>query len=108
MRQTLKLVPLLLVLLAAIPAQAAEFRILIKNNRFDPAELTVPAGERIKLIIVNQDASAEEFESKDLRREKIVAGNSEMKLWVGPLPVGEYGFFGEFHQDTAQGKLIAK
>ena len=66
------------------------------------------AGVRVKLVIDNQDASAEEFESRDLRREKLVAGKSRGFVWVGPLPKGEYGFYGEFHQDTAQGKLIAK
>jgi hypothetical protein len=89
-------------------AKAEDYVLVIKNHRFQPAELTVPADKRIKLTIDNQDATAEEFESHDLRREKIIPGNSKASVWVGPLPAGEYGFFGEFHEDTAQGKLIAK
>jgi len=97
--------------LAGGPVQAAdehERTIVIEGHAFDPAVVEVPAGVRVKLIIDNRDAAAEEFESRDLRREKVIPGKSKASLWVGPLPKGVYGFFGEFHQDTAQGKLIAK
>lgn len=101
---------LILALTLSLPAMAESeaYVIVIKNHRFEPSELTLPAGQRIKLTIHNRDATAEEFESKDLRREKIIAGNSSASVWVGPLPAGEYGFFGEFHEETAQGRLIAK
>jgi plastocyanin len=89
-------------------ADAQNFVIVIKNHRFEPAELVVPAGERVKLVVHNQDSTPEEFESHDLRREKIIPGGRKATIWVGPLPAGEYGFFGEFNQDTALGKLIAK
>lgn len=87
---------------------AKEFTIIIKDHRFEPAELTVPAGQRVKLVIDNRDSTPEEFESLDLRREKIVPGGSKASIWIGPLPPGTYGFFGEFNEKTAQGKLIAK
>lgn len=87
---------------------AAEYTLVLKNHRFEPSELMVPAGKRVKLVIDNRDATAEEFESHDLRREKIVPGNSKGVVWVGPLPAGKYHFYGEFHEDTAQGNLIAK
>lgn len=93
---------------AARAAEAGEYVIVIKDHRFEPATITVPAGTRVKLVIDNRDATPEEFESLDLRREKIVPGNSKGTVWVGPLPPGEYGFFGEFHQGTAKGTLIAK
>lgn len=99
---------LALSLLGPALVQAEDYLLVIKNHRFQPAEVHVPAGKRVKLVIHNQDATAEEFESHDLRREKIIPGNTKVSVWVGPLPAGEYGFFGEFHQDTAQGKLIAK
>lgn len=81
---------------------------MIKDHRFRPEVVEVPAGQRVKLVIDNQDATVEEFESLDLRREKIVPGKSKGTVWVGPLPKGEYGFFGEFHAKTARGKLVAK
>lgn len=89
-------------------AQTPEYTIVIKEHRFQPAELAVPAGQRIKLVIDNQDATPEEFESKQLRVEKIVPGGTKGTVTVGPLKPGSYPFFGEFHEDTAQGKLHAK
>jgi hypothetical protein len=101
---------LLLALFVAMPvmARAEDYVLVIKDHRYTPSELVLPAGERVKLTIHNQDDSAEEFESKDLRREKIIAGNSSGDVWVGPLPAGEYHFVGEFHEETAYGKLIVK
>lgn len=89
-------------------ARADDYVLTIKNHRFSPEELVVPVGERVKITIHNQDDTAEEFESKDLRREKIIAGNSTAIVWIGPLTAGEYGFVGEFNEDSAKGKLIAK
>lgn len=97
-------------LLASLPALAADnqFNLVIKNHRFQPEQLTVPAGKRIKLIVDNQDPTPEEFESHSLRREKVIPGNSKGTVWIGPLPAGNYGFFGDFHQATAKGQIIAK
>lgn len=89
-------------------AQSEEHVLVISNHRFSPETLTVPANQRLQLIIDNRDPTVEEFESYDLRREKLIPGNSKATVWVGPLPKGEYSFFGEFHPDTAQGKLIAR
>lgn len=82
--------------------------IVIRNHMFEPSELVVPAGKKIKLTVKNEDKTPEEFESIDLKREKIVAGNSKTIISFGPLKPGEYKFFGEFHEDTAQGKIIVK
>ncbi len=97
-------------LAAGLPgvAAGADYSLAIEGHRFQPATLAVPAGERVKLVIDNRDATPEEFESHDLRREKVVPGGGRVSVWMGPLPKGEYGFYGEFHQSTAQGKLIAK
>ena len=92
----------------AAGADTPEFTITIKNHRFEPAEITVPAGKRVKLIIDNQDPTAEEFESHELKREKVIAGHSKGTVWVGPLKPGTYPFVGEYHEETAKGRLIAK
>ncbi|HVT34870.1 MAG TPA: cupredoxin domain-containing protein [Nevskiaceae bacterium] len=86
----------------------AEFTLTIRDHKFEPAELTVPAGQKIKLTVKNEDATAEEFESHELNREKVIVGKSSGTVYVGPLSAGSYPFFGDFNQDTAQGKLIAK
>ena len=89
-------------------ADDAEARLVIRNHRFEPAELAVPAGKKVKLTIENEDATAEEFESYELNREKVVPAKGKVTLYVGPLKPGRYPFFGDFHKDTAQGVLIAQ
>ncbi|RCS58373.1 cupredoxin domain-containing protein [Parvibium lacunae] len=82
--------------------------IVIKNHRFEPNVVRVPAGQRVQLLIDNQDDSAEEFESYSLRVEKIIPAKSKTKLSIGPLKPGKYVFFGEFNPSTATGQLIAE
>ena len=89
-------------------AQDADVRLVIRDHKFVPAEVTVPAGRKIKLVIENQDATAEEFESYELNREKVVPPKGQVSIFVGPLKPGRYPFFGDFHKDTATGVLIAK
>jgi len=84
------------------------FEIVIKDHKFTPSTLEVPAGKKIKLIVKNQDPTPEEFESYELNREKVIAGNSQAIIFIGPLDPGVYPFFGEFNPATAQGKIIAK
>lgn len=101
---------LLILLLLPIATFAADvdYTIVIKDHHFQPAELIVPASKKIKLLIENQDATPEEFESHSLNREKIIAGNGKAIIYIGPLEVGRYQYFGEFNEATAQGLLIAK
>ena len=89
-------------------AAAAEYEIVIENHLFSPSQLEVTAGEKHRLIVINKDATPEEFESYELNREKIVAGNSRVIIFLPPLDAGEYPFFGEFNEATAQGRLIVK
>jgi plastocyanin len=85
-----------------------EFTLTIKDHKFEPAELAVPAGQKVKLKVVNADATPEEFESYELNREKVIPGGATATIFVGPLKPGTYPFFGEFNPKTAQGKLIVK
>lgn len=89
-------------------ADGVQATIAIRDHKFEPAELAVPAGVKIRLSIENHDATPEEFESHELNREKIVVGNGTITVFVGPLEAGRYPFFGDFHQETAQGVLVAK
>ena len=101
---------MLLAFVAAGAAQAAppEFTLTIKDHKFEPAELVVPAGEKVKIKVVNADPTPEEFESHELNREKVIPGNTTATIFVGPLDPGTYPFFGEFNPKTAQGTLVAK
>ncbi|MEN9460918.1 MAG: hypothetical protein RIS84_938 [Pseudomonadota bacterium] len=103
----------LLALSSAMFANAASaedkvFKLVIKNHKFEPAEITVPAGVKIQLNVKNLDSTAEEFESHELNQEKVIAGGQEVMLHIEPLKAGRYPFVGEFNEDTAKGVLIAK
>ncbi len=89
-------------------AQTPVFEIEIREHLFFPAELEIPANQKVKLIIYNRDATPEEFESYELNREKVIVGNSQGVVFIGPLKPGEYPFFGEFNLKTALGKIIVK
>jgi hypothetical protein len=85
-----------------------EFNLTIKDHRFSPAELTVPTGKKIKLVVNNLDSTPEEFESYPLNREKVIAGNTKATIYVGPLTPGKYPYFGDFNQGTARGVIVAE
>jgi len=84
------------------------FEIEIRDHLFFPDEIVIPANTKVKLLIRNLDPTPEEFESYELNREKVIAGNSQAVIFIGPLPAGEYPFFGEFYPRTAQGKVLAE
>jgi len=100
----------LCLLAAAATAFAAEpeFALTIRDHRFTPAEVHIPAGQKIRLVVDNQDATPEEFDSHALNREKVIPGRSKAVIFVGPLAPGRYPFMGEFNAATAQGAVIAK
>ncbi len=101
---------LLLALLLPLSSYAADevYSLVIKEHRFQPAEVIIPAGKKVKLLIENQDATPEEFESHSLNREKVIAGKSKATIYIGPLNPGRYTFEGEFNPKTAQGVIIAQ
>lgn len=93
---------------ASVPAAAQEFNLVIRDHKFEPQEIRVPAGKRVTIYITNEDASAEEFESRTLKIEKVIPGKSKGLVRIGPLAPGRYEFIGEFHADTAKGVVIAE
>jgi Cupredoxin-like domain len=100
----------LVVAAAFVPVElrAQDFTITIKNHRFTPSELKVPANKRIQLTVVNDDPTPEEFESKEMKVEKVIPGKSKGVVRIGPLAPGRYPFFGEFNEATAKGTVIAE
>jgi plastocyanin len=94
----------------ALPVVAAddEFRLVIQDHKFQPNEVIVPAGKKVKLIVENRDSTPEEFESRALNREKVIAGKSTATIFIGPLKSGRYSFVGEYNEKTAQGVIIVQ
>jgi plastocyanin len=89
-------------------AAEPEVSLVIKGHRFEPAEIKVPAGQRIKLVVHNQDSTPEEFESHSLNREKVIPGGAKATIFIGPLKPGRYTFFGEYNEATAKGAVVAR
>jgi hypothetical protein len=89
-------------------AETPSYTLTLKNHVFEPTTLEVPADTKVKLIVKNEDPTPAEFESDDFKREKIISGNAQATILVGPLKAGEYKFFDEFNEKTAQGTLVVK
>ncbi|HTK85159.1 MAG TPA: cupredoxin domain-containing protein [Patescibacteria group bacterium] len=89
-------------------ARADDYVLTIRDHHFTPPVLEIPSNQKIKLIVDNKDATAEEFESYELNREKVVDGNSKITVFIGPLDPGTYPYFGDFHKDVATGKIVVK
>lgn len=85
-----------------------QVEVILKDHRFTPSEIRVPAGKRTQLLIKNQDATADEFDSTALKVEKVIGGGTEGTVRLRALDPGRYPFVGEFHADTAQGVVIAE
>ena len=108
-RATLAALLIASVLLVPIVAVAADdIPLTIENNRFQPEEIKVRAGEGFVLVITNKDKKAEEFESKDLRIEKVIPSGKTVRLKMPALKAGTYGFVGEYNEKTAKGRIIAE
>jgi plastocyanin len=99
---------LILAMATSASAQDPAFTLVIKDHQFQPTEIEVPAGQKITLTVKNNDSTPEEFESTELRREKVVAGGEQITVYIGPLKPGKYEFFGDFNPKTARGHIIAK
>lgn len=84
------------------------FNLVIRAGRFLPEAIEVPANTKFRLLIKNEGPGAEEFESIELRKEKVLAPGASSFLIFQPMKPGTYKFFGEFHPETAQGRFIAK
>lgn len=110
MRTLIALAGLAAVLALAAPhgAQAQELTLTLKDHKFTPTEIKVPANKRVQLTVVNDDPTPEEFDSSDLKVEKVIPGKSKGIVRIGPLKPGKYNFIGEYHEETAKGVVIAE
>jgi hypothetical protein len=93
----------------SVPGIAADpqVTISIKDHKFDPGDVPIPAGVKVELVIKNEQAVNAEFESTVLHREKIVPAGRQVSVFVGPLGPGTYEFFDDFNRATT-GRLVVK
>ncbi|MCY0387787.1 cupredoxin domain-containing protein [Robbsia sp. Bb-Pol-6] len=91
----------------AVAADLPTFALELNDGKLTPARIQVPAQTRIKIEITNAGKGAAEFESIQLRKEKVLAPGAKSFVVIAPLSPGEYKFFDDFHQ-SAQGVIVAK
>ncbi|WP_232787890.1 cupredoxin domain-containing protein [Paraglaciecola sp. MB-3u-78] len=89
-------------------AAVAEYQVQLKDHLFFPSQITIPANQKVKLVIHNQDDTPEEFDSFSLNRDKVIFANNKATIFIGPLQPGEYDFFGEYNPNTARGTVIVE
>ncbi len=97
--------------LLSLPALAADlptFDLTIKDAKFVPETIEVPANTKFRLTIKNEGPGPEEFESSELHKEKVLAEGASSFIIFQPLKPGTYKFIGEFHPKTAKGQIVAK
>lgn len=99
---TLALAPL------AHAEDAPTINLAIKGTAFTPAEIRVPAGKPFIIKFTNGNAAPVELEAKELKIEKVAAGNSEIVVRVKAMPAGKYLFVDEFQEDVAKGYVIVE
>jgi heme/copper-type cytochrome/quinol oxidase subunit 2 len=106
--QGLLSLPLILALSHAAAADDAAFSLTLKDHHFAPAELIIPANQRVRLVVKNLDPTPAEFESDDFKAEKVVPAGREVSFTIGPLKPGTYEFHDEYHEAESKSRLIAK
>ena len=94
-------------LAAAAADDTPPVSLTIRNRTFEPAEVQVPAGQKVELHVKNADTAPSEFESTTLHREKVVPPGQEAVVFIGPLRAGRYEFFDDFNPH-ARGYVVAR
>lgn len=84
------------------------FRIEFNDGTVTPQRLEVPANTRFKLELHNAGKTPAEFESRELRKEKVLGPGASSFIVIRRLDPGEYDFFDDFHLDAPPAVLIAK
>jgi hypothetical protein len=111
-------IALALVVLLALPLTSTTlraddlpvFRIEIKDGVISPKQTEVPANKDFKLEVANTGTVPAEFESKQLRQEKVISPAATQSFTIRALAPGEYQFVDEFHEndEAGQGVIVAK
>lgn len=88
--------------------EVAKFEIVARDGRLSSEKLNVPAGVKLRITLRNEGKTPVEFESQELRIEKVVAGDAASAVTIQPLKPGTYLMIDEFHADTGKMQIIAK
>lgn len=92
----------------AFAADTATYALTLKDHKFSPPELTIPADTKVKISLKNMDKETAEFISDDFKGGKVVAGGKEVSFFIGPLKAGVYEFHDEYHEAQSKTRLTVK
>jgi plastocyanin len=98
----------LLLLPLAARAEEPTIALTLKDHKFSPEGITIPAGTRVHFSVENQDASAAEFESDEFRAEKVLPPGKTTVVTFGPLKPGTYEFHDEYHEAASKTHLTVR
>jgi hypothetical protein len=83
------------------------FVIELQDGAITPSTIEVPAGTRFKLELRNTGSTPVEFDSIDLRKEKVLGPVATSFVVIRSLDPGKYRFFDDFHRDMPPATIIA-
>jgi len=89
----------------AVGAHAQDITVTIKDHRFEPTELRVPANKRVSIYRRQPDPTPEEFESLSMKVRKESSRQIQGPGAGRTLAPGALRFFGDFNQATDQGRV---
>lgn len=84
------------------------YSLTLKDHKFSPADLTIPAGKKVKVAVKNLDSTPAEFESDDFKAEKVIPAGKHVDIFIGPLKAGTYEFHDEYHEAESKTHLTVK
>lgn len=92
------------------PAMADDrtYTLTLKDHKFTPSEITIPANTKVRFLVKNLDKTAAEFESNDFKAEKLIPAGKEVLVFIPALKPGVYEFHDEFNEAASKSKLIVK
>jgi hypothetical protein len=79
----------------------------MKDGDLIPAELVVPEKTKFRIVIRNIGNKPAEFESNQLRQEKVLFMGAETNVVIIPLDKGSYDYFDDF-APKMKGKITVK
>jgi hypothetical protein len=83
------------------------FSLTFRDGAIEPLVTVVPVGTRFKLVLKNEGESPVEFESTELRKEKVLGPGVTTFIVIRRLDAGEHVFFDDFHPSAPNAKLVA-
>jgi hypothetical protein len=84
------------------------FEIVVRDGVFIPKTIEVPAGQRVRLVLINEGPGPLEFENDEMHIEKVIGPGARSFVVLPKLKPGEYDFVDEFNPITGELKVIAK